>query len=77
MNLIPKVCRDSLFRSNLIFLAALSMGVPATPQSQHQTRSSGVEVEKRVETLLNKMTLEEKITLIGGINDFYIRALPR
>src|SRR5262249_35381036 len=24
-----------------------------------------------------KMTIEEKITLIGGVNDFYIRALPR
>ena len=77
MNLIPKACGDLLFRSNLIFLAVLIMAVPATPQSQHQARSSGVEVEKRVEALLSKMTLEEKITLIGGINDFYIRALPR
>ena len=34
-------------------------------------------MEKRVEALLSKMTLEEKITLIGGVNDFYICALPR
>jgi len=33
--------------------------------------------ESRVEALLVKMTLEEKITLIGGINDFYTQAIPR
>jgi len=34
-------------------------------------------VESRVDALLSKMTLDEKITLIGGINDFYTRAIPR
>jgi beta-glucosidase len=36
-----------------------------------------VQVEKRVDDLVSKMTLEEKITLIGGVNDFYIRPLAR
>jgi beta-glucosidase len=35
------------------------------------------EVEKRVDVLLAKMTLDEKIVLIGGVNDFYIQAIPR
>ncbi len=40
------------------------------------------DVEARVDSLLNKLTLEEKIDLIGGVDDFYIRAnekigLPR
>jgi beta-glucosidase len=35
------------------------------------------EVEKRVDSLLSKMTLDEKIDLIGGINDFYTRPIPR
>jgi beta-glucosidase len=35
------------------------------------------EVESRVDALLSKMTLDEKITLIGGINDFYAQAIPR
>lgn len=34
-------------------------------------------VEDRVEDLLSKMTLEEKIDYIGGHNDFYIRAIKR
>lgn len=34
-------------------------------------------VEKRVESILQKMTLEEKIDYIGGFQDFYIRPIPR
>jgi beta-glucosidase len=33
-------------------------------------------VEQRVESILSKMTLEQKIDLIGGEDDFYIRAYP-
>jgi len=35
------------------------------------------EVERRVESILQRMTLEEKIDYIGGFQDFYIRAIPR
>jgi beta-glucosidase len=35
------------------------------------------DVEKRVESILQKMTLEEKIDYIGGSQDFYVRAIPR
>lgn len=35
------------------------------------------EVEQRVDLLLHQMTLAEKIDYIGGVNDFYIRAIPR
>ncbi len=33
--------------------------------------------ENRVEAILKKMTLEEKIDYIGGFNSFYVRAVPR
>jgi len=33
-------------------------------------------VEQRVEAILSKMTLEQKIDMIGGQDDFYIRAYP-
>ena len=35
------------------------------------------EVGKRVEAILGKMTLEEKIDTIGGVNGFYVRANQR
>jgi beta-glucosidase len=53
------------------FLCATSLAKAQT------TQVSDTEVEKRVDTILGKMTLDEKLTIIGGINDFYIQAIPR
>ena len=40
--------------------------------------SDSAAIESRVESLLKKLTLEEKVDLIGGVDDFYIRhCLPR
>ena len=36
-----------------------------------------IDVEKRVDSILGKVTLEEKIQIIGGINDFFTRPIPR
>jgi beta-glucosidase len=74
MNLNARNCYRLLFRIGPAFLAVLIMAAWNVAQGQYST---GADVEKRAEALLGKMTLEEKITLIGGINDFYIRALPR
>ena len=35
------------------------------------------EAERRVESILGRMTLEEKVDLLGGVDDFYIRGIPR
>ena len=40
-------------------------------------QSSTSDVEGRVDSILRQMTLEEKIDYIGGVNDFYVRAVPR
>jgi beta-glucosidase len=41
------------------------------------TNSPADEIEKRVDALLGKMTLDEKITLVGGVDDFYTRPIER
>lgn len=38
---------------------------------------SSAEIESRVDTLLSQMTLEEKIDLLGGVDGFFIRDVPR
>ena len=38
---------------------------------------SAANVEKRVDSLLSQMTVDEKIEMLGGINDFYTRPIPR
>src|SRR5579872_4002889 len=47
-----------------------------------QPRAASSDVDARIDALIKKLTLEEKIDLIGGVDDFYIRAnekigLPR
>src|SRR5437763_2964652 len=45
-----------------------------------RTESNGdpaLGVDQRVEGLLNQMTLEEKIDLLGGVDGFFIRGVPR
>ncbi|HAF24386.1 MAG TPA: glycoside hydrolase [Blastocatellia bacterium] len=39
--------------------------------------SSAATIEHRVESLLSQMTLEEKIDMLGGVDGFFIRGIPR
>ena len=48
----------------------------ATAMGQQEGTSSS-KIEGRIDSLIKQMSLEEKITLIGGINDFYTRPIPR
>src|SRR5215813_6962684 len=34
-------------------------------------------IERRVDSILSQMTIEEKIDLLGGVDDFYVRGIPR
>ena len=57
--------------SIVIFICFLTQVLVA--QSPQQ---SPAEVEKRVDAMVAGMTLEEKIDYIGGVDGFYIRAIP-
>lgn len=61
-------------RIGIVFVLALAFMQSAYAQTG---RVSRVEAEKRADALLAQMTLEEKLMLIGGINDFYTQAIPR
>jgi beta-glucosidase len=60
-------------------VAALSLlmhsAIPALSQSS--TQAPSIDVERRVESILGQMTLEEKIEMLGGVDGFFIRGLPR
>jgi beta-glucosidase len=62
-----------MFRTGLSLLILFSVSF-LSAQTTHLTPA---EVEKRVDSILSKMTLNEKIDYIGGVNSFYIRAIPR
>src|SRR6266542_5042015 len=69
------------FCSRLCSIVALSLIVSIVLSASAQApvpslRSSG-EVERQVDSILNQMTLKEKLDLLGGIDGFFIRDVPR
>jgi beta-glucosidase len=60
-----------LFAVGGVALAA----APAKPASAG--RSPDAKVEARVEALLQQLTLEEKVDMLGGVEGFYVRGIPR
>lgn len=66
--------RISMLLRPQFFLLVLTFAVPAVAQSTPQSQPA---IEGRIDSLLKQLTLEEKIDLIGGIDDFYIRAIPK
>src|SRR6202165_1802154 len=65
--------------SALALLTLLSLKViPAFAQAPTRTITPDTAtVQRRVESLLSQMTLEEKIDMIGGVDGFFIRGIPR
>src|SRR5580658_3564222 len=55
----------------LAALAILGLSLPARSGSSVQAPD-----DSRVDAILAKMTLEQKIDYIGGVDGFYVRAMP-
>jgi beta-glucosidase len=66
----------------LLALGGICGAALAQPAARSQTPAgpgpaSGAKTEARVEGLLGQMTLQEKIDLLGGVDGFYVRGVPR
>jgi beta-glucosidase len=68
-------------KQSSVLLALSLLIVTAVPEPAQrvvaQTAASKGDVESRAESLLRQMTLEEKIDLLGGIDGFFTRGVPR
>ena len=73
MKLVKNTLQE-IARLGVIFMAAMLLQGPGTAQNAQPTQA---EIDQRIETLLGKLTLEEKILLLGGINDFFTQPIPR
>jgi beta-glucosidase len=60
--------KPSLNCALLLLLVSVSLAQAPSPASP--------EIEQKVNAVLNKMTLEQKIDLLGGINTFDVRGYP-
>jgi beta-glucosidase len=70
--------RESIATLVLCVVLAVALHTPsARSQSVSQAGSSTpAAVEDQVEAMLSRMTVEEKINLIGGVDGFFIRGMP-
>lgn len=57
------------------FITSMLTAFAQSPASPSMRSSS--EVARRVESILSQLTLEEKIDLLGGVDGFFIRDVPR
>src|SRR4030095_2727787 len=64
-----------ILRSVIVALSFLIFNM--TPNFGQTLAPDPAEIERRVDALLTQMTLEEKIDLLGGVDSFFIRGVPR
>ncbi len=65
-----------MMRMTALVILGLTTSVPVLAQTE-ATMVTNDEAEQRVESILGRMTLEEKIDLIAGVDFFYLRGIPR
>ena len=58
-------------------IAQCLLFINIAPSLAQTARPSSADDEQRVESILRQMTLEEKIDLLGGVNGFDVRGVPR
>src|SRR5712691_9286356 len=74
---MDSVSRCTLYTAGKLLSAAvivLLIGINAFAQSPSPTPG---DIDRRVDSILSQLTLEEKIDLLGGVDGFFIRGIPR
>lgn len=64
-------------RGVLCLALILSIIAQHPPRTSAQSTDNSEPIEQRVESMLNQMTLPEKIDLVGGIDEFFVQDVPR
>src|SRR5436305_7668569 len=67
------------FRNHILigFLGGFIILGLVSHTASHAALTGSAEVETRAESILQQMTLEEKIDMLGGVDGFFIRGFPR
>ncbi|HWX53161.1 MAG TPA: glycoside hydrolase family 3 C-terminal domain-containing protein [Verrucomicrobiae bacterium] len=65
-----RTARTLRFQAAIVVLVAVCGFTQSAATSPDQT-------ERRIESILSQMTMEEKIDLLGGVDGFYVRGVPR
>src|SRR5260221_5079304 len=68
-------CVDRLRVGQTIGIAAIVLFATCVPAQTGPAAPD--QTERRIDSILSQMTIEEKIDLLGGVDDFYLRGVPR
>ncbi len=60
-----------------VLLVAATLAFNTIDMDAQQVNKKDPQVEKRIEKLIKRMTLEEKVSLLHGNSKFYVSAIPR
>ncbi len=60
-----------------ISIAAVTVVLFAACGFPQSNTTAPDQTERRIDSILSQMTIEEKIDLLGGVDDFYLRGVPR
>ena len=63
-------------RTSAGLAAAILVAMPLAVRAQDTSGAEHPAAEQRVEALLARMTLDQKLSLLGGVNIFYVPGLP-
>jgi beta-glucosidase len=64
--------------ASALVLPLVTLGPVFAGENESATvTASSAEVARRVESILGQMSLEEKVDLLGGVDGFFIRGVPR
>jgi beta-glucosidase len=73
----PFIVRVIPMRETFATLSAVAVLILSAAAAWAGSAPPADPAETRVESILGKMTLEEKIDLLGGVDFFYLRGVPR
>lgn len=63
--------------ASAVLLGFAAYSFPARPAAaQNSSTAATADIDRRVNAILDRMTLEQKIDMIGGVDGFYVRAYP-
>src|SRR4051794_15450390 len=68
--------RKIYLASAMAMLMVINPAVMRSQNTDSKTQAASADVARRVDTIVGKMSLEEKIDLLGGVDGFFIRGVP-
>jgi beta-glucosidase len=63
-------------RTNLLQLCLIALAIPAFATALSAQQASSLDLEHRIDNMLSRLTLEQKIQLLGGVSTWYTHPEP-